>query len=87
MSTPFGRGTKQNVKPMPGFVKSALAKAKMMDTYRARPEYQRHEYLARIDRAIGTDAKKKLLDQMIDELTKGGVYLGEPWEPPAPVKS
>ncbi len=67
---------------MPGFVKGALAKAKQLDAYKARPEYQRDDYLDWINKAIGQAEKDKRVAQMIEELAKGNVYMGEPWEPP-----
>jgi len=82
MSSPFAK----REQPMPGFVKAALAKAKLLDAYRARPAYQRTDYLVAIHRAIGPAAKQAKLAQMIEELGKGDVYMGEPWAPPPPVK-
>jgi hypothetical protein len=72
--------------PMPGNVKAALAKGKLLDAYLARPEYQRIEYLKWIASANGTPAKQKLLDQMLAELESGKLYKGEAWAPPAAVK-
>jgi hypothetical protein len=69
---------------MPGNVKSALAKRKLMDAYLARPEYQRRDYLKAIALAHGEPAKQKLIDQMLEELEHGKLYKGEPWEPAAP---
>jgi len=71
---------------MPGFVKAALSARKLRDAYEARPEYQRTEYLNWIDKAPLMAGKRKRLDQMLDELDKGNVYMGEPWSPPPPVK-
>ena len=68
---------------MPGNVRTALEKRKLMDAYLARPEYQRLEYLKTIANAYGTAAKDKLLDQMLDELENGKLYRGEAWAPPA----
>lgn len=69
--------------PMPGNVKSALAKRKLTDAYEARPLYQQHDYLKWIASAAGPTAKQKRLDQMLDELEKGGLFKGEAWTPPA----
>jgi len=73
--------------PMPGNVKTALEKRKLMDAYLARPEYQRIEYLKTIANAYGTAAKDKLLEQMLGELENGKLYRGAAWSPPAPAKS
>ena len=68
--------------PMPGNVRAALEKRKLMEAYEARPQYQRDEYLKWVALAAGPQAKQKRLDQMLDELEKGGVFKGEPYTPP-----
>ena len=68
---------------MPGNVSGALAKNKLMDAFRARPDYQQNDYLKWIATAAGPAAKQQRLDQMIDELQKGGLFKGEAWKPPA----
>jgi hypothetical protein len=70
---------------MPGMVKSALATRKLTDAFLARPEYQRTEYLTWINAAKLGDTKRARLTQMLDELEKGNLYMGEAWAPPAPV--
>jgi uncharacterized protein YdeI (YjbR/CyaY-like superfamily) len=86
MSSPFGRDLKRDIQQMPGFVKTALAKEKLMDAYRARPDYQQNDYLGWINRAKGPETKQKRLAQMIEELKKGDLYMEAEWHPPAPVK-
>jgi hypothetical protein len=68
--------------PMPGNVRNALEKRKLMDAYLARPDYQKDDYLKWIALAAGPAAKQKRLDQMLDELEKGNAFKGEPWTPP-----
>jgi hypothetical protein len=70
---------------MPGFVKSALNTRKLMDAFLARPEYQRTDYMTWINAAKLRDTQRARLTQMLDELEKGGVYMGAEWQPPAPV--
>ena len=72
---------------MPGFVKGALAARKLTDAYQARPEYQQKDYLIWIQGAKLQDAKRKRLDQMLDELEKGNLFMAAPWTPPPPVAS
>jgi hypothetical protein len=69
---------------MPGNVRGALAKRKLLDAFHARPDYQRNDYLKWIATASGTVAKQQRLDQMLDELERGSLFQGEPWTPPAP---
>jgi uncharacterized protein YdeI (YjbR/CyaY-like superfamily) len=85
MSLP-GRGLKRELQPMPGFVKTALSKRKLTEAYEARPPYQRNDYLGWIAKAVGPETKQKRLEQMLDELEKGGLYMAMPWSPPEPKK-
>src|SRR4051812_43556158 len=76
--------------PMPGQVKGALAKRNLLDTYIARPQYQKDDYLKWVAAAAGPTEKQKRIDQLVDEIEKGNVFKGEPWtapEPVAPAKS
>lgn len=68
---------------MPGNVRAALVKRNLLDTFFARPQYQRDDYLRWLAGAVGPTAKQKRLEQMLDELEKGNVFKGEPWSPPA----
>ncbi len=68
---------------MPGNVRGALAKQKLLDAFRTRPDYQQNEYLKWIAAANGPAAKQQRLDQMVDELKHGALFKGEAWTPPA----
>jgi len=61
--------------PMPGFVRAALVSRKLMDAYKARPPYQQNDYIGWITRAKLEGTKEKRLNQMLDELERGGVYM------------
>ncbi|MCA9675725.1 MAG: YdeI/OmpD-associated family protein [Kofleriaceae bacterium] len=82
MNTPFGN---RGPKPMPGFVRTALAKHKLIGAFRARPEYQRDGYMTWLDGARLPAQRLQRLAQFLDEIGKGDVYMGEPWTPPPPV--
>jgi hypothetical protein len=60
---------------MPGFVKNALKKRGLLETYKKRPAYQQDQYLGWIDEAKIQDLKLKRLNQMLDELEKGGIFM------------
>jgi hypothetical protein len=60
---------------MPSFVRSALIRNKLMDAYRTRPPYQRHDYLGWIIRAKLEPTRQRLLAQMLDELAGGDQYM------------
>ena len=65
--------------PMPPEVERALDEAGLMDAYRARPPYQRNDYLGWIDRAKRPETKARRLQQMLDELEQGDVYMKMAW--------
>jgi hypothetical protein len=76
--------------PMPGQVKGALAKRNLLATFQERPQYQQDDYLKWIALAAGPQQKQARMDQMLEELEKGGIFKGEPWTAPAktePVKA
>ena len=52
-----------------------------MDAYRARPPYQQNDYIGWIMRAKFESARQKRLNQMLDELERGGVYMKMKWNP------
>jgi uncharacterized protein YdeI (YjbR/CyaY-like superfamily) len=56
---------------MPDFVRSALRGKRLEKAYRARPAYQRNDYLGWIKQAKREDTKKKRLAQMLRELAGG----------------
>ena len=63
------------IQNMPDFVKSALDQRGLMDDYLARPAYQQNDYLSWIKRAKRPETKDKRLQQMLDELEQGGIYM------------
>ncbi len=61
---------------MPDDVRARIDAAGVGDDYDARPWYQRNDYLGWIARAKRPDTRRKRIDQMLDELREGGVYMG-----------
>ncbi len=60
---------------MPEFVLDALTKEGVIKDYNSRPAYQRNDYLLWINSAKREGTKQKRLNQMLDELRVGGVYM------------
>ena len=60
---------------MPDFVADAIVKNGLMDSYQARPAYQQNDYIGWIERAKRPETKLKRLNQMLDELRAGGIYM------------
>jgi uncharacterized protein YdeI (YjbR/CyaY-like superfamily) len=69
--------------PMPAFVRNALNERGLMEAYRARPPYQQNDYLGWIIRAKLEATKLKRLNQMLDELQGGKLYMNMAWKPRA----
>lgn len=63
------------IHPMPGFVREALEASGLAEAYRARPAYQRNDYIGWITRARRPETRQKRLEQMLKELAAGGVYM------------
>ena len=60
---------------MPDFVKSALEQRGLMDAYKEPPAYQQNDYVGWISRAKRFETRDNRLQQMLDELEMGGVYM------------
>lgn len=66
---------------MPADVRTALDERGLMKQYRQRPAYQQNDYLGWLKRARRTETRQKRLDQMLDELRRGNVYMNMKWHP------
>ncbi|HWV20982.1 MAG TPA: YdeI/OmpD-associated family protein [Devosia sp.] len=64
---------------MPDFVRIALEERGLREQYEARPPYQRNDYLMWINKAKQEATKQKRLEQMLEELEGGGVYMRMKW--------
>lgn len=64
---------------MPGFFRDELNVRGLMDAYLARPPYQQNDYIGWVTRAKLESTKQKRLNQMLDELERGGVYMKMKW--------
>ena len=60
---------------MPDAVRTELEERGVMELYQERPFYQRNDYLAWIGRAARLETRRKRIEQMLDELEQGGVYM------------
>ena len=79
MGSPIPNKLFRPLQPMPDFVAEALKARGLADKYAARPDYQRNDYLMWINNAKREETKLKRLDQMLDELAGGGVYMKMKW--------
>lgn len=65
----------REIHPMPDFVEEALREHELMEIYYRRPAYQQNDYIGWINQAKRQETKLKRLNQMLEELRKGGIYM------------
>jgi uncharacterized protein YdeI (YjbR/CyaY-like superfamily) len=70
---------KRDIHAMPDDIRDAIIKAGVMTAYRDRPPYQQNDYVGWIGRAKLPATRQKRLQQMLDELKAGGVYMHMRW--------
>ena len=70
---------KRDVHEMPDDVRKALTTQELMAAYRQRPAYQQNDYIGWITRAKLPATREKRLQQMLNELREGGVYMHMKW--------
>ncbi len=68
--------TRRERHPMPADVLALLRETGRLDDYAARPPYQQNDYLGWIGRAKSPATRERRIAQMLDELERGGVYMG-----------
>ena len=71
---------KRTKHPMPDFIRDALNERGLMDAYHSRPPYQQNDYMGWVSRAKQESTKQKRLDQMLDELGGGKLYMNMAWK-------
>jgi uncharacterized protein YdeI (YjbR/CyaY-like superfamily) len=69
----------RDIYEMPADVRDALNRARAMEAYRSRPAYQQNDYVGWIGRAKLPATRLKRIEQMLDELGSGGVYMKMKW--------
>lgn len=77
-------GLKRPRHPMPQDVLEALQTRGLEEAYRARPPYQRNDYLGWITRAKRPQTRLRRLEQMLEELAAGDRYMKMAWRPRRP---
>ena len=70
---------KRDLHPMPDHIRARLDTERLTEAYAARPAYQRNDYLGWIARAKRPLTQARRLEQMIDELKRGDVYMNMAW--------
>lgn len=65
---------------MPSFIHDALTERGLTDAYHSRPPYQQNDYIGWIRRAKLEATKQKRLNQMLEELEGGKIYMSMLWK-------
>ena len=65
---------------MPEDIRDLLIQNQLVETYQARPPYQRNDYIGWINRAKKDETRHKRINQMIAELKQGDVYMKMQWK-------
>jgi uncharacterized protein YdeI (YjbR/CyaY-like superfamily) len=66
---------------MPAYFREVLNARGLMNAYLARPPYQQNDYIGWITRAKLDATRQKRLNQMLEELEQGGIYMKMKWNP------
>ncbi len=67
---------KRPVLQMPDDVGILLKSKDLMERYKMRPAYQQNDYIGWINRAKRPETKEKRINQMLQELISGILYMG-----------
>jgi uncharacterized protein YdeI (YjbR/CyaY-like superfamily) len=65
----------RNIHNLPDYINKKLVEKKLVEKYQSRPAYQRNDYIGWITRAKTQETQEKRLDQMLQELTQGDLYM------------
>ena len=69
----------REIHPMPEDVRKLLKDRGLYDHYEARPPYQQNDYLGWIEQAKREGTRHNRIEQMLDELEAGGLYMKMRW--------
>ena len=81
--TDFSR-LKRRRHPIPAYVRRALAERGLTNAYAQRPAYQQNDYIGWIVHAKRDETRRRRLQQMLDELASGDVYMKMPYRAKRP---
>jgi len=76
----------RHVHEIPDYVAAALDDSSLWERYRARPPYQRNDYIGWIIRGKREETRRKRLTQMLEELQSGDAYMGMAYNAKIPIR-
>ncbi len=74
------RAVPRHAKAIPRFVSSELDARGLRQAYDERPAYQQRDYVSWISGAKREPTQLRRLEQMLEELETGNVYMNMPWK-------
>ncbi len=77
----YGRSTRRPRHPVPDYIERELESRGLMEAYRERPPYQQNDYIGWITQAKQEATRLRRLEQMLEELERGNVYMKMAWKP------
>lgn len=69
----------REIHPMPDDIRKALKDRDLYGKYEERPPYQQNDYIGWIGQAKRDETRQRRIDQMLDELQAGGLYMKMRW--------
>ena len=69
----------REIHPIPDDVRLLLQNRGLWEAYQARPPYQQNDYIGWIEQAKRAETRQNRIDQMLDELQAGGLYMKMRW--------
>ncbi len=69
----------RDIYEMPADVAEAIEERDLAEAYDSRPAYQQNDYIGWITRAKRAETRLKRIEQMLDELERGDVYMNMKW--------
>jgi uncharacterized protein YdeI (YjbR/CyaY-like superfamily) len=70
---------KREIYDMPPDIAEALDERQLAEAYDARRAYQQNDYVGWITRAKRAETRTRRLEQMLDELERGNLYMNMKW--------
>ena len=69
----------RDIHPIPEDIRKLLKDRGLYEKYEARPPYQQNDYLGWIEQAKREGTRHNRIEQMLDELEAGGLYMKMRW--------
>ena len=69
----------RDIHPIPEDIRKLLKDRGLYEKYEARPPYQQNDYLGWIEQAKREGTRHNRIEQMLDELAAGGLYMKMRW--------